>query len=132
MNPICSLTLQTIILLVKNASNLNDFQFVSDVIIGPIGGSLISLIPSGMYLLFSTTLLTGVGVLAKKRVLVHDMYSLDTLARVDTLCIDKTGTITDGTMLVDKIELFDEKIMKMLLEGIQHLDDIQIQVFLLN
>ena len=104
--------LQTIILLVKNASNLNDFQFVSDVIIGPIGGSLISLIPSGMYLLFSTTLLAGVGVLAKKRVLVHDMYSLDTLARVDTLCIDKTGTITDGTMLIDKIELFDEKIDK--------------------
>jgi len=73
----------------------------------PIAGSLISMIPSGMYLLISTTLTVGVIDLSSKKVLVQDMYSIETLARVDTLCIDKTGTITDGTMSVYDTILFD-------------------------
>lgn len=68
--------------------------------IAPIAGALISMIPSGMYLLISTTLTVGVINLSGKKVLVQDMYSIETLARCDTLCLDKTGTITDGNMSV--------------------------------
>ena len=64
------------------------------------------MIPSGMYLLFSTALVAGVLVLSRKNVLVHDMYSLDMLARADVLCIDKTGTITTGNMNVKSITKF--------------------------
>ena len=104
--------LQAILLIFNNFDNILNYDFVSSNIVGPLGGSLISLIPSGMYLLFSTTLITGVGFLAKNRVLVHDAYSLDTLARVDVLCIDKTGTITDGSMSIDRIDIFDENLDK--------------------
>lgn len=75
-------------------------------IILSLAGSLISMIPSGMYLLTSVTLTVGVIALTRQKVLVKDMYSQETLARVDTLCIDKTGTITDGSMSV-----FDYKLI---------------------
>lgn len=77
-------------------------SFVENVAI--MAGSLVSMIPSGMYLLASTSLTVGTLALMKRKVLVRDLYSVETLARVDTLCIDKTGTITDGTMLVYEIE----------------------------
>jgi cation-transporting ATPase E len=76
--------------------NYNNFQRE----IAPIAGALISMIPSGMYLLISTTLTVGVINLSSKKVLVQDMYSIETLARCDVLCLDKTGTITEGDMLV--------------------------------
>lgn len=81
--------------------------------VAPIAGALISMIPSGMYLLISTTLTVGVINLSGKRVLISEMYSIETLARVDTLCIDKTGTITDGNMSVYQVnnlnsELFND------------------------
>lgn len=77
-------------------------SFVENVAI--MAGSLVSMIPSGMYLLASTSLTVGTLALMKRKVLVRDLYSVETLARVDTLCIDKTGTITDGTMSVYEIE----------------------------
>lgn len=77
-------------------------SFVENVAI--MAGSLVSMIPSGMYLLASTSLTVGALALMKRKVLVRDLYSVETLARVDTLCIDKTGTITDGTMSVYDIE----------------------------
>ena len=77
-------------------------SFVENVVI--MAGSLVSMIPSGMYLLASTSLTVGALALMKRKVLVRDLYSVETLARVDTLCIDKTGTITDGTMSVYEIE----------------------------
>ena len=77
-------------------------SFVENVAI--MAGSLVSMIPSGMYLLASTSLTVGALALMKRKVLVRDLYSVETLARVDTLCIDKTGTITDGTMSVYEIE----------------------------
>lgn len=64
--------------------------------------SVIGMIPEGLFLLSSVTLALSAMRLAKKKVLLHDMKSIETLARVNVLCIDKTGTITDGTMQVEK------------------------------
>lgn len=65
-----------------------------------ISGSMVSMIPTGMYLLTSMTLAIGVIRLARHHMLVQSMYSIEMLARCDVLCLDKTGTITDGTMNV--------------------------------
>ena len=67
-----------------------------------ITGSLVAMIPSGLYLLTSTALAVGVIGLAKKKAQVQDFYSVEMLARVDTLCVDKTGTITDGNLVIKK------------------------------
>lgn len=66
-------------------------------------GSVIGMIPSGMFLLTSVALAVGVVKLIKKRTLVQDLYSIEMLARTDVLCLDKTGTITDGTMKVSNV-----------------------------
>lgn len=68
-----------------------------------IAGSLVAMIPSGMYLLTSVTLAVGVIRLGNKKTLVNEMYSIEMLARVNVLCLDKTGTITDGTMKVHEV-----------------------------
>lgn len=62
---------------------------------------VIGMIPSGMLLLTSVALAVGIIRLAKSRTLVQDMYSLEMLARVNVLCLDKTGTITDGRMRIN-------------------------------
>jgi cation-transporting ATPase E len=61
------------------------------------------MIPSGMILLSSLALAIGVIKLATHKTLVQDLYSLEMLARVDTICFDKTGTITDGNMSVNEV-----------------------------
>lgn len=66
-------------------------------------GSIIGMIPAGMFLLTSVALAVGVVKLAKKRTLVQDLYSIEMLARADVLCLDKTGTITDGSMKVNSV-----------------------------
>lgn len=73
--------------------------------------ALLGMLPKGLVLLISISLATGVIKLAKKKVLVQDLYSVETLAHVDTLCLDKTGTITEGKMQVSNIETFNEEIM---------------------
>lgn len=65
--------------------------------------AIIGMIPEGLYLLVNVTLAVSVIKLAKKDTLVHDLGCIETLARVDTLCVDKTGTITDNSMLVSEI-----------------------------
>ncbi len=65
--------------------------------------ALTGMIPEGLVLLTSSVLAVGVMRLSKHKVLVQDIYCIETLARVDTLCLDKTGTITEGTFEVEKI-----------------------------
>ncbi len=63
-------------------------------------GALTSMIPAGMFLLVTISLSIGMVKLARKKTLVRDPYSIEMLARTNVLCLDKTGTITDGTMKV--------------------------------
>ena len=65
--------------------------------------AIIGMIPEGLYLLASVALVVSVMKLAKKKVLVHDMKCIETLARVNVLCVDKTGTITENVMKVSEI-----------------------------
>lgn len=65
--------------------------------------AIVGMIPEGLYLLASVALAVSVMRLAMQKVLVHNMKCIETLARVDVLCVDKTGTITDSTMTVKKM-----------------------------
>jgi cation-transporting ATPase E len=65
-----------------------------------LSGSLVAMIPAGLYLLTSLTLAIGLINLAQKHMNVQDLYSIEMLARVDTVCFDKTGTLTDGKLAV--------------------------------
>ena len=67
--------------------------------------AVIGMIPEGLYLLASVALVVSVMKLARQKVLVHDMKCIETLARVDVLCVDKTGTITENDMKVHKIKM---------------------------
>lgn len=64
--------------------------------------ALLGMLPKGLVLLTSVSLENGVTRLAKKNVLTQDLYSLETLSHVDVLCLDKTGTITNRKMKVEK------------------------------
>ena len=69
-------------------------------VITKTSGAIVGMIPSGMFLLTSMALAVGIVRLAKKRTLVQDLYCIEMLARTTVLCLDKTGTITDGTMIL--------------------------------
>lgn len=70
--------------------------------------ALIGMIPEGLVILTSIALAVGSLNLAKHKTLVQELYCLETLARVDVLCLDKTGTITEGKMIFDKAVLVKE------------------------
>ena len=70
--------------------------------------AVIGMIPEGLYLLASVALAVSSIRLAQKKVLLHDMKCIETLARVDVLCVDKTGTITENTMKVQGVIETDE------------------------
>ena len=78
-----------------------------DSIVSMVAGVL-GMIPEGLVLLTSVALTLGALVLANKKTLVQELYCIETLARVDTLCLDKTGTITEGTMCVERVEPWSE------------------------
>lgn len=69
--------------------------------------AVIGMIPEGLFLLASVTLAISAMKLAKNKVLLHEMKSIETLARVDVLCVDKTGTITDTEMKVTELIQLD-------------------------
>ena len=82
--------------------------------------ALLGMLPKGFVLLTSISLETGVIKLAKKQVLVQDLYSVETLAHIDTLCLDKTGTITEGKMKVIEVEKYNEDVLPDILENIMN------------
>lgn len=79
----------------RNASGAN----FSDALVSTVAG-VIGMIPEGLVLLTSISFILGVGRLAKKRALVQEMEAIEALARVNVLCLDKTGTITTGKLEV--------------------------------
>lgn len=83
---------------------VNKFSYSESVV--RMVSALIGMIPEGLYLLTTVALALSAMRLAKKKVLLHDMKSIESLARTDVLCIDKTGTITTNEM--DVIDIFDE------------------------
>lgn len=79
----------------------------SDCLVGTVAG-VIGMIPEGLVLLTSISFILGVGRLARKRALVQEMEAIEALARVNVLCLDKTGTITTGKLeVVDVIGVGD-------------------------
>lgn len=68
-----------------------------------VSGALISMIPEGLMLLTSVAFAVGAANLAKKQTLIQRMPCIETLARVDTICLDKTGTITDGKLIFKEL-----------------------------
>ncbi len=73
--------------------------------------ALLGMLPKGLVLLITIALESGVIKLAKKEVLVQELYSIESLAHIDTICLDKTGTITQGKMKVSEVKIYEENIM---------------------
>lgn len=85
------------------------YYFVGDSIrdsVVNMVAAVLGMIPEGLVLLTSVALTLGALKLAQKKTLVQELYCIETLARVDTLCLDKTGTITEGTMCVESVESY--------------------------
>ena len=80
-----------------------DTSALSDTVVTTIG-SVIGMIPSGLVALASTVFCVSVIRLSRRKTLAQDLYCVETLARVDVLCLDKTGTITEGSMEVNGVE----------------------------
>ena len=83
-------------------------------------GALVGMIPEGLILLVSVSLAVAAMKLAKKKILVQELYCVETLARVDVLCFDKTGTITTGNMNVVEI---DDEVAEKLSSYLAYFDD---------
>lgn len=114
-------------------NSINKILKVISIIIIPVGGLLfakqffltdvgfnsailstvaavLGMIPEGLVLLTSVALALGVIRLANRKTLVQELYCIETLARVDTLCLDKTGTLTEGRIRVEDVEILDEDV----------------------
>ena len=83
-------------------NQLNMEQSLVDSVVATVA-AVIGMIPSGLVLLTSVVLAVSVIRLGRKNTLVQEMYCIETLAHVDVLCLDKTGTITEGTMIVEDV-----------------------------
>lgn len=89
------------ILLFLSQKNISGMA-LSDAVVNTVAG-VIGMIPEGLVLLTSISFVLGVGRLASKKALVQEMESIESLARVDVLCLDKTGTITTGQLDVVEV-----------------------------
>lgn len=79
------------------------------MVITKTAGCITAMIPAGMFLLTSVALAVSVVRLAKKRTLVQELYCIEMLARTNVLCLDKTGTLTNGSMSVKEVVLLGKK-----------------------
>lgn len=104
------------ILLFINQIKLPNVIF-TEAVVKTVAG-VIGMIPEGLILLTSTVLAVSVIRLSKSNVLVQELYCIETLARVDTLCLDKTGTLTEGKMEVKDFIPFDNNDIKNILANI--------------
>ena len=106
--------------MIFNGSNISD-SIMSTV------SALIGMIPEGLVLLTSSAMAVSVIRLRKYNILVQDLYSIENLARVDVICLDKTGTITEGIMEVKDIivlgNINKEKVFEILGNYVFNLDD---------
>lgn len=100
-----------------NVFNDSGFDYLPDFISDPswfelgvrkMSGSMVAMVPSGLFLLTTMTFTVSVIKLSRNNTLVQELYSIETIARVDVLCLDKTGTITDGTMNVEETVLLHQ------------------------
>lgn len=98
------LPIGTVLFVIQRQAAGND---ISDSLVNTVAGVL-GMIPEGLVLLTSISFILGVGRLAKKNALVQEMEAIEALARVDVLCLDKTGTITTGELRVEKVILAGE------------------------
>ena len=101
-------------------------ESIQDTVLSTVS-ALVGMIPGGMILLTSTVLAVSVIRLSRKKVLVNEMYCIETLARVDVICLDKTGTLTADSMNVHKIinlNTNDDKIQKALASIVAASDEI--------
>ena len=97
----------------------NNYSYYSDnpaleyslsyMVITKTSGCIIAMIPAGMFLLTSVALAVSVIRLSKKHTLVQELYCIEMLARTNVLCLDKTGTLTNGSMSVKSVELLSNK-----------------------
>ncbi|MBQ2288450.1 MAG: HAD-IC family P-type ATPase [Lachnospiraceae bacterium] len=85
---------------------------LSNALVNTVAG-VIGMIPEGLVLLTSVSFILGVGRLAGKKALVQEMEAIESLARVDVLCLDKTGTITTGALEVVELVPLGEDIQRM-------------------
>ena len=99
---ICTVVILPIGILMFISKYLWHHETIQTTVVNTVG-ALVGMIPGGMILLTSTVLAVSVIRLAKKQVLVNEMYCIETLARVDVLCMDKTGTLTAETMNVERV-----------------------------
>ncbi len=107
------------ILMVINSVVING-RTLEDGVVAMVG-AVVGMIPEGLYLLLTVALTMSAARLAMKKVLLHDMKSIETLARVDVLCVDKTGTITNEVMTVTGIFLPKDNTNADDLEGLSSL-----------
>ena len=82
------------------------------MVVTKTAGCIIAMIPAGMFLLTSVALYVSVMRLAKKRTLVQELYCIEMLARTNVLCLDKTGTLTNGSMSVKNVIPFSKYALK--------------------
>ena len=90
-----------------------DDMTLSNALVNTVAG-VIGMIPEGLVLLTSVSFILGVGRLAKKKALVQEMEAIESLARVNVLCLDKTGTITTGALEVVELVPFEEDILRII------------------
>lgn len=90
-------------------SQLRANQSVDDAIRGTIAG-VVTMVPEGLVLLTSIAMAVAVVRLAQRKVLVQDLPAVEVLARVDTVCVDKTGTLTEPGMAVTDVEVLDRSV----------------------
>ncbi|MGH2635378.1 MAG: HAD-IC family P-type ATPase, partial [Actinomycetota bacterium] len=88
-------------------SQLRSNASYRDALRGSVAGT-VAMVPEGLVLLTSVAFAVGVVRLARQRVLVQELPAVEVLARVDVLCIDKTGTLTEGRLVVEEVEILHE------------------------